>query len=126
MKISRSAHHSIRALVHLAKRDGNTTVHSIAKEENMPQEYLVKLLADLAKNRTTFSLKGPQGGHRLAKPAKEITLLEILESADGPIVGEVPLDNNTPITRKLQGLCADIAQETRKRLVKVKLSDLAK
>jgi len=128
MKISQATRYSVRALIHLAKRDGRiVTAHQIAEEEKLSRGFLARLMVVLAKNGIAISLKGPHGGFRLAKPAKEITLLEIMEAVDGPIVGEVSLNKiNTPPTRKLQGLCTDIAKDTRNRLAKVKLSDLAK
>jgi len=128
MKTSQATRVSIRALVQLAKRDGKiVTVHQIAEEEKISRGFLARMMFELAKNRIVFSIKGPNGGFKLAKPAKDITLLEIMEAVDGPIVGEVSLDKiYTPLTRKLQGLCADLAKDTRNRLAKVKLSELAK
>ena len=75
-----------------------------------------------------FSVKGPNGGYRLAWPATEITILEVLEAVDGPVRGHAPMSHNDPrnaLNRKLEQICNESAEQVRKTLSKIKLSDLS-
>ena len=70
----------------------------------------------------------PNGGYRLAKPANEITMLEILEAVDGPIRGLAPSnssDNDSHLRKRLEEICSQTAEQIRKHLGKVKISELA-
>jgi Rrf2 family protein len=50
------------------------------------QAHLVKVLQSLARSGLVATERGPRGGARLARPAGEITLLEVYEAVDGPLV----------------------------------------
>ena len=59
-----------------------------------------------------LSIKGPNGGYRLARPAHDITMLEILEAVDGPIRGQAPFsrsDPSSPLNRRLDAICNQAA-----------------
>ena len=74
------------------------------------------------------SVKGPNGGYRLAKPANEITMLEILEAVEGPIRGNAPSgynDKDNYLRKRLDDICNQSAEQIRKQLGKVKISELA-
>ena len=75
------------------------------------------------------STKGPNGGYRLARLPKQITLLEVVEAVDGTIRGEVPVvgkDGAAALDRKLQTICDAVANIVRERLGKVTLAHLVK
>jgi Rrf2 family protein len=55
---------------------------NIAKNENIPLYFLAKLLQDLVKFGLLRSFKGPTGGFRLAKPASEIALYDVMQLID--------------------------------------------
>lgn len=55
----------------------------LAEYHEVPASYLAKNLQDLARAGLVESVRGPAGGYRLARPAAEITLLEIVEAIDG-------------------------------------------
>jgi DNA-binding IscR family transcriptional regulator len=42
------------------------------------------------------SVKGPNGGYRLSRPASTVSMLEIVEAVDGPIRGQSPLSEDEP------------------------------
>jgi hypothetical protein len=70
-----------------------------------------------------------RGGYRLARPAKGITLLEVVEAVEGPLRGEAPPLGITPEGRRLdsrlQAMCDQAAKTVRGRLRRVSLADLA-
>ena len=77
----------------------------ISKAYGLPTEYLLQVMQQLVKSGILTSKKGPNGGFNLAKPATEITMLEILEAIDGPVL--VPMDlarqtGNKPFSVKIE------------------------
>jgi Rrf2 family protein len=128
MRPTAAARYALRALAHLATLGGNAPVasHDVARACRVPEKYLLKVLAPLVKAGLLHSLKGPHGGYRLARPAKAITLLEIVEEADGPLRSLVPeVEGAAGLNRRLVEVCDVAADTTRKELGKVRLSDLA-
>src|SRR5947209_20578747 len=90
MKLTRAASYAIHALVFMANQKHNRPVasHNIAKARGIPERFLLKVLKPLVSVRVLMSIKGPNGGYRLARPASEVTLLEVIEAVDGPIQGQ--------------------------------------
>jgi hypothetical protein len=72
---------------------------------------------------------GPGGGFRLARPAKGITLLEVVEAVEGPVRGAALPASDTAQGRRmdarLQAVCDLAAETVRGRLRRVSLADLA-
>jgi Rrf2 family protein len=109
------------------KHDRPIASHTIAQAEEIPERFLLKVLKPLVSARVLHSVKGPNGGYRLARNANSITMLEIVEAVDGPIRGQSPLSggpSNGAIERKLENICKQMADATRKHLEKVHVSDL--
>lgn len=61
----------------------NVDLNTIANEQDIPKHFLSKILQLLVKNKLLISMKGPNGGFRLSRPADSITLIEIVEAIDG-------------------------------------------
>jgi Rrf2 family protein len=55
----------------------------LAEYHGVPSAYLAKHLQSLARGGVLETVKGPRGGYRLARPAAEITLLDVVEAIDG-------------------------------------------
>jgi Rrf2 family protein len=128
MRPTAAARYALRALAHLAALEGNASVasHDIARACRVPENYLLKVLAPVVKAGLLHSLKGPHGGYRLARPAKAIALLEIVEAADGPTRGQAPeVEGAAGLNRRLTEVCEAAADTFRKELRRVRLSDLA-
>jgi Rrf2 family protein len=130
MKTSAATRYAVQALAHLATLKDTPIVasHIVAQACDLPERYLLKVLKPLVSARVLHSLKGPNGGYRLARPVKEITLLEIVEAADGPIRGLAPTVESAAgakLDQRLAEVCDAAAEATRKELRKVRLSDLA-
>jgi len=131
MKLTRAASYAIHALVFMAGQKHNRPMasHNIAQARGIPERFLLKVLKPLVSVRLLMSIKGPNGGYRLAKPAAKITLLDILEAVEGPIRGQVtitPTEGPSVYDRRLEAICDEIAEMNRRRLQKVAITDLLK
>jgi Rrf2 family protein len=84
--LSNTCKYGIRAVIYLALNNEDNKkigIKEISNELNIPTPFLGKILQLLAKNKILNSTKGPHGGFGLARPASEITLLNIIEIIDG-------------------------------------------
>ena len=88
MQITRSGEYGLRGLVFLAKQppDKVSLVSEVSREENIPETFLAKIFQRLSKAGVLWSFRGANGGFKLRKPAHEITMKEIIEALEGPIV----------------------------------------
>jgi Rrf2 family iron-sulfur cluster assembly transcriptional regulator len=75
----------LQAVLYLAlKRDNEmTSIKELTKKLEIPYHFVAKILQDLTRKGILISHKGPAGGFRLAVPAKEITLIQVVEAIDG-------------------------------------------
>ena len=87
MQITRQADYAVRAVLHVARlTDGERLATSvIAEEENIPLPFLAKIVSQLSVKGIVDAMRGASGGVRLARPASEISLLEVIEAIDGEI-----------------------------------------
>src|SRR2546425_12561781 len=128
MKLTRASSYAIHALVYMAALKKNRPVasHHIAKARGIPERFLLKVLKPLVSAKVLHSIKGPNGGYRLARAPNEITMLEVLEAVDGPIRGQAPFsrdDPDSPLNRRLDAICNQAADQARKQLGKIRISD---
>lgn len=65
--------------------EGPVSLGAVAEAENLPLSYLEHLVARLRKAELVLSQRGAHGGYRLARPAAEINMLEIVEALEGQI-----------------------------------------
>jgi len=110
------------------KKNDPIASHVIAQARGIPDRFLLKVLKPLVSAQLLHSVKGPNGGYRLAKAPTDITVLEILEAVDGPIRGNNPsafTDKENSLRKRLDDICNQSAEQMRKHLAKVKISDLA-
>lgn len=91
MRISTRGEYGVRALYDLAQHAGEGPIQSatIAARQQIPENYLSQLLLVLRKSGFIRSVRGPQGGHMLARAAETINLGEVLTTLEGPLV---PMD----------------------------------
>ncbi len=82
--ISRRADYGVRAMLCLAEK-GSASSREIAKAMHIPVKFLPHIFADLSKAGLVSSSRGSRGGARLAKPAGEITLRNVVEAIEGPV-----------------------------------------
>ena len=93
MKISRSTGYAILAVGYIAQnqKQGIILSQSVSKKYNIPLEYLLKILQQLVRANVLRSKRGPRGGFNLAQPAKKITMLQIIEAVEGPMISQLNL-----------------------------------
>jgi Rrf2 family protein len=129
MRLTRSSCYAVHALAHLAAAgpDRRVAAQAIAGRRGISESFLAKILKALASAHLVHSIQGQGGGCRLVRPAARITLLEIVEAVDGPIRGEAPVVSQARdrLDARLQEVCEEVAGLVRRRLGRVRLSDLA-
>jgi Rrf2 family protein len=77
--------YGLRALLTLAATGSPETAETLAAEQSLPPRFLGAILADLRRSGILTSQRGTDGGYRLARPASEITLAEVIRALDGPL-----------------------------------------
>jgi len=88
MKITSKGRYGIKIMIDLAKYyNSNTLIKSkeISVRQNIPIKYLEQIINSLRKCGFVKSIRGAEGGYRLAKPPENITLYEILECLEGSL-----------------------------------------
>ncbi|MDP9374940.1 MAG: Rrf2 family transcriptional regulator [Chloroflexota bacterium] len=85
MKLSSRSEYGIRALLELAQRPGQGPIQSreIAERQDIPDAYLNQLLLTLRKAGIVRSLRGPAGGHLLARAPERVTMAEVIGALEG-------------------------------------------
>ena len=98
MRISRSTGYALLAIGYLAQyqKEGIVLSQSISEKYNIPLEYLLKILQQMVKTNLLRSKRGPRGGFTLARSPKKITLLEVIESVEGPMISQLDLVEMAP------------------------------
>jgi len=97
VKISRSTGYALLAVGYIALQKDKKIILSqdISKKYDIPLEYLLKILQQLVRANVLRSKRGPRGGFSLARPPKRITMLQIVEAVDGPIINQLNLAEQT-------------------------------
>jgi Rrf2 family transcriptional regulator, iron-sulfur cluster assembly transcription factor len=128
MKLTTRGHYSVKALLDLTLHAPHQpiSVATIAQRQGLPPPYLEKLLIDLRRADIVESVRGPQGGYRLAKPASQIFLGQILAA-----VGEQvdPLPRHSPQAGQAEdwvtfAVWYRLSQKLKEALYSISLEDL--
>lgn len=87
LRINRQTDYAVRVLLALAQRGEQTRLSTTAIQQEMliPQALASRIVADLARGGFIITQAGREGGIQLARPAKDITLLEVVEFFEGQI-----------------------------------------
>lgn len=85
MRLSMKGDYGVRAMLDLAERAGQGPVQSeaIAKRQGISDAYLDQLLTLLRRAGLVKSVRGPRGGHELARPPGAISLMDVLTALEG-------------------------------------------
>ncbi len=88
MQITRQADYAIRAVLYLSRL--GPTQHAatsiVAKEQRIPPSFLAKIISQLSIAGLLHTSRGARGGVTLAREPEEISLLDVVEAIDGPIL----------------------------------------
>ncbi len=103
-----------------APRNRAMQIKEIAAMTQVSHSYLEQLLSALRKGGLVTSIRGANGGYRLARPAHEIAVLEIIEVLEGPLC---KIEGNVGASVILEYFWSDIHEKVRE-LFMLKLSEL--
>lgn len=97
MKISTKGRYALRMMLDLAEHEKDTYVplRDISARQNISMKYLEQITATLCKVGFLKSIRGPQGGYRLARDPKDYKVGEILRTTDGDLAPVACLVNET-------------------------------
>ena len=87
MQLTMTGEYAVRAMMHLASLPKGTVVQipEISRDWEIPEKFLRTIIAKLTKGGLLLSHRGARGGVSLAKPARKITLLDVIELVEGPL-----------------------------------------
>lgn len=90
LTLSRRADYAVRAALELARRwpDGWIKIAEVAEAMALPRSYTPQILGLLARAGIAEARAGRDGGYRLAKPPVQVSLLQVVEAAEGPLAPE--------------------------------------
>lgn len=96
MKISTRGRYSFRMMIDLAQHynEGYIALKDISSRQNISKKYLEQIIPFLNRGNLLNANKGHMGGYQLAKHPSEITVREILESAEGSLAPVSCMDNS--------------------------------
>lgn len=102
MKISTRGRYSLRMMIDLAQHynEGYIALKDISARQNISKKYLEQIIPFLNRSNLLIANKGHMGGYQLAKNPGEITVWEILESAEGSLMPVSCMDNNPNLCDK--------------------------
>lgn len=86
LNLKRKGDYAVRAMISVGRHYGTglRQARQISTEMNIPYKTLTLILAGLVSEGLLVAAHGPHGGYRLARHPSEISLLDIVEAAEGP------------------------------------------
>jgi Rrf2 family protein len=129
MRLSRSVAYALQATLQLARANavGVTVPCSrLAADGGMPERFLLQILRNLVTHGILHSTRGVDGGYALLRSPAEISLLDLIEAVDGPVVPTLSLHDGLfdQSREKLVTALTGFAEVVRRELRAIKLSHL--
>jgi Rrf2 family protein len=131
MRISAKADYAVRAAIELAAAPDGKAVPAerIATSQGMPVNFLEHILSELRIAGLVRSQRGTDGGFRLARDAREITIADIIRAVEGPLAtvrGGRPEDADYPgVARQLPRVWIAVRKNLRSVVEHVTVADVA-
>jgi Rrf2 family protein len=125
MNISSRCEYACRAMIELARQESvaePTTALSIADKRHIPEKYLVHILLQLKRAGLVRSVRGAQGGYLLSQSPDSITLRDIVQAIDGPVLHPLPVDDEGG--KDLEPTWREVADGIEKMLESFTLRDM--
>lgn len=89
MDLTRRGDYAVRAVLHLARRHGQRCkLREIAEDMAIPPAFLPQVLSGLLREGLVRSRPGRDGGYSLARDPADITLLQVIVAATGPLASD--------------------------------------
>src|SRR5437762_12316125 len=84
MKLTMKGDYGLRAMLDMAAYYGQGPIESsdIARRQYIPEQYLDQILMALRKEGLVISVRGPKGGHMLAKRASQISMAQVMQALE--------------------------------------------
>lgn len=132
MQFNQATDYAFRVIIHLTELPEGKLANgqTIAEQQNIPSGFLQKIMRSLSRGGLVKSYRGIDGGFVLAKPAKEISLLDVIQAMEGPIDLQRCLKEDSSCTKGCESKClvhsslAVIQQDFVKSLERVKFDQL--
>lgn len=134
MKFSAKVEYALRALLELSEEQGKGPLGAkeIASRQGIPERFLEQQMNSLAKAGFVRSQRGAQGGCMLSRDPDKISVLEVIEALEGPLLNMECLDShkesNYQCSHKslcvLQEVWSESQQKLREYLSSVTIADL--
>ena len=132
MKLTNRSEYALLALIYLSRHyeDGFVTVENVAAAQAIPYKYLEQIMMTLKGARYVTSVKGKNGGYRLARAADKITLAEVIRLFDGALAPTESVSHYfyepTPIERekKILDVLRDIRVYISNKMENTTLADV--
>jgi Rrf2 family protein len=128
MKLSRTITYGILATLQLAAAEQGQTLSCkhLARQGHMPCRFLLQVLRNLVTGGVLASHRGMDGGYILARPADEITLLDIVEALDNSLETQVPAEPflSPQVSAKIFAALREAATAERDKLREFTIADL--
>jgi Rrf2 family protein len=108
MRISSKVDYAVRATIELAAA-GERIVkgEEISQAQAIPLNFLENILGELRNARIVASRRGPEGGYRLARPAEEVTVADVIRAVEGPLAS---VRSDTPESLEYTGSAEPLKQ----------------
>jgi Rrf2 family protein len=85
MRLSARVDYALRAVCELAAAEAPRTVEQLSSAQLIPNKYLESILGELRRGGILRSQRGPEGGYRLARPAADISIADVIRALDGEL-----------------------------------------
>jgi Rrf2 family protein len=131
LRISRKIDYGLRAMIYLSSIRSGSVVpfREIARQMDVPEDFLAKILKTLVDQGLVRSTRGPHGGYALGRSADAISFLEVIEAVEGPIALNVCLDGDDACGHSSSCTMVSVWRLGQERMLDVyrqaKLSELA-
>jgi len=134
LRINRQTDYAVRVILALAKRGEETRLASATIQQEMliPRSFMGRIVAQLAQAGLVLTYPGRDGGLQLPRPAAEITLRDVVETFEGPVLlsecmhakgeDDCPFIANCPVSSKWARVQVAMLRE----LASISFADLVK
>lgn len=121
MKITRATEYACRALRFLNTRieDRSYSIQEIAEAEQVPVQFLAKVMQSLTQAGIVRSTCGKCGGYKIRRHASDITLADVFVAVEGPVALNPCLDADTPCSLRPECRVHDVWQELQDTMLAV-------
>jgi Rrf2 family nitric oxide-sensitive transcriptional repressor len=130
MLVNRETDYAVRCILYLAQNDDqHSNVTEVSQKMHIPKTFLAKIFQRLVKAGLVESIRGMNGGFRLAKKPSAISLLDIMEAIQGSSSINVCAVDSRQCGRSstcaVHPVWVDIRKDVEKRLKKETIAKLA-